>query len=261
MNTFFNSILIMNRKFYYVWVIILSSLISFGCISCGSDDDSAPTPTPQPSPDAADRDAAGNLKVSAINFPDENFRSFLLLQQYGADGVLTEKEIANIKSMEIPSLNIQNLNGIAFFTSLVELDCEHNLITSLDMSKNVLLEYLKCEECQITTLDVSKNVRLTKLACHSNQLTSLDVSKNISLKDLHCPHNKLTSLDVTHNPNLIRLSCSDNQLTSLDVSKNTLLEELYCNNNQLIYLDVSNNTRLTYLSYDNDKVTIYGWPK
>ena len=226
----------MNRKFYYVWVIILSSLISFGCISCGSDDSS----TPQTSPDAADRDAAGNLKVSAVNFPDENFRYFLLSQDYGADGALTQKEIADIKSLEIPSLNIHNLNGIAFFTSLVELDCEHNLITSLDMSKNVLLEYLKCEECQITTLDVSKNVRLTKLLCHSNQLTSLDVSKNIALKDLHCPHNKLTSLDV---------------------SKNTLLEELYCNDNQLTYLDVSNNTRLKYLRYDTDKVTIYGWPK
>ena len=226
----------MNRKFYYVWVIILSSLISFGCISCGSDDSS----TPQPSPDAADRDAAGNLKVSAVNFPDENFRSFLLSQDYAADGVLTQKEIADIKSLEIPSLNIHNLNGIAFFTSLVELDCEHNLITSLDMSKNVLLEYLKCEECQITTLDVSKNVRLTKLLCHSNQLKTLDVSKNIALKDLHCPHNKLTSLDV---------------------SKNTLLEELYCNDNQLTYLDVSNNTRLKYLRYDTDKVTIYGWPK
>lgn len=250
----------MNRKFYYVWVIMLSSLISFGCISCGSDDDSAPTPTPQSS-DAADRDAFGNIKVSAINFPDDNFRSFLLAQGYGADGVLTEKEIANIKCLEIPLLNIQNLNGIAFFTSLVELDCEHNLITSLDMSKNVLLEYLKCEECQITTLDVSKNVRLTKLSCHSNQLTSLDVSKNIALKDLHCPHNKLTSLDVSKNLNLTRLSCSNNQLTSLDVSKNTLLEELYCYNNQLTYLDVSNNTRLTNLDYDTDKVTIYGWPK
>jgi hypothetical protein len=247
----------MNRKFYYVWVIILSSLISFGCISCGSDDST----TPQPSPDAADRDAAGNLKVSAVNFPDENFRSFLLSQGYGADGVLTQKEIADIKSLEIPSLNIRNLNGIAFFTSLVELDCEHNLITSLDMSKNVLLQYLKCEECQITTLDVSKNVKLTKLACHSNQLTSLDISKNIALKDLHCPHNKLVSLDVSNNPDLIRLSCSDNKLTSLDVSKNTLLEELYCNDNQLTYLDVSNNTRLADLRYDTDKVTIYGWPK
>lgn len=117
----------MNRKFYYVWVIILSSLISFGCISCSSDDDSTPTPTPQPSSDTADRDAAGNLKVSAVNFPDENFRSFLLSQDYGADGVLTQKEIDDIKSLEIPSLNIKNLNGIAFFTSLVELDCEHNL--------------------------------------------------------------------------------------------------------------------------------------
>ena len=249
----------MNRKFYYVWVIILSSLISFGCISCGGDD-SSPSSTPQ-SPDGADRDAAGNLKVSATNFPDENFRSFLLSQDYGADGVLTEKEIANIKIIKIPSLNIQSLSGIAFFTSLVEFDCEHNLITSLDMSKNVLLEYLKCEECKITTLDVSENIKLSKLACHSNQLTSLDVSKNIALKDLHCPHNKLASLDVSNNPNLIRLSCSDNQLTSLDVSKNTLLEELYCYNNQLTYLDVSNNTKLTDFRYDTDKVTIYGWPK
>lgn len=249
----------MKNHFYYLCLLLglVFGLMTF--TACG-DDDEDPNPA-QPSQDAADRDAAGNLKISAINFPDENFRSFLLSQGYGADGVLTEKEIADIKSLEIPSLKIHSLNGIAFFTYLVELDCEHNEITSLDMSKNVLLEYLKCEECQITSLNVSKNVRLTKLACHSNLLASLDVSKNIALKDLHCPHNKLTSLDVSKNVNLTRLSCSDNQLTSLDVSKNTLLEELYCDKNQLTSLDVSNNPKLIDLRYDTDKVTINGWPK
>lgn len=246
----------MKNHLYYLCLLL--GLV-FGVITltaCGDDDENTAS-----SKDAADRDAFGNLKVSAINFPDENFRSFLLSQGYGADGVLTEKEIADIKSMEIPSLKIQSLNGIAFFTSLVELDCEHNEITSLDMSKNVLLEYLKCEECQIASLNVSKNVRLTKLACHSNLLTSLDVSKNIALKDLHCPHNKLASLDVSKNLELTRLSCSRNQLTSLDVSNNTELKELHCENNRLTSLDVSNNTKLTELSYDTDKVTIYGWPK
>lgn len=177
----------MKNHLYYLCLLL--GLV-FGVITltaCGDDDENTAS-----SKDAADRDAFGNLKVSAINFPDENFRSFLLSQEYGVDGVLTEKEIAEIKSMEIPSLKIQSLNGIAFFTSLVELDCEHNLITSLDMSKNV---------------------KLTKLACHSNQLTSLDVSKNIALKELHCENNRLTSLDVSNNTKLTELSYDTDKVT------------------------------------------------
>ena len=36
---------------------------------------------------------AQDIAINAENFPDENFRNYLLDQDYGADGVITEFEI------------------------------------------------------------------------------------------------------------------------------------------------------------------------
>ena len=37
--------------------------------------------------------AAQDIEINAENFPDENFRNWLLDTGYGADGVITEEEI------------------------------------------------------------------------------------------------------------------------------------------------------------------------
>ena len=36
------------------------------------------------------------IAINATNFPDANFRSWLLQQSYGSDGILTQTEIENI---------------------------------------------------------------------------------------------------------------------------------------------------------------------
>ncbi|MBO7068498.1 MAG: hypothetical protein J6W52_07455 [Bacteroidaceae bacterium] len=38
-----------------------------------------------------------DVEINETNFPDANFRSYLLAQTYGADGVLTEEEIAGLR--------------------------------------------------------------------------------------------------------------------------------------------------------------------
>lgn len=45
------------------------------------------------------------------------------------------------------------------------------------------------------------------------------------------------------------------------VSKNLALTSLWCSGNQLSNLDVSKNTKLSELYYDEDSVTVTGWPK
>ncbi len=192
--------------------------------------------------------AWADVEINETNFPDENFRNWLLSRSYGRDGVLTDEEIAGVTEVFVPSKSIQSLKGIEFFTALTRLYCYGNQLTSLDVSKNIELTLLYCNNNQLTSLDVSKNIELTSLSCSDNQLTSLDVSKNTALEKLYCYGNQLTSLDVSGCTVLTRLDCYSNQLTSLDVSKNTALTELLCDNNQLTSLDVSKNTALTSLS-------------
>ena len=194
----------------------------------------------------------GIAVINETNFPDEEFRSWVLKQDYGKDGYLTDDEIASVKEINVNNKNIVSLKGIEYFTALTELKCNSNNLTTLDVSNNTSLTKLVCSNNQLTTLDVTKNTSLIYLHCYKNQLTTLDVSKNTALKELYCYNNQLTTLDVSKNTALTKLHCSYNQLTTLDVSKNTALIHLACSNNQLTTLDVSKNTALIYLyCYNN----------
>ena len=62
--------------------------------------------------------AVGDVEINEINFPDENFRSWLFMQSYGADGVLTESEIEYITKFDIGSYHVVSLKGIEYFTAL-----------------------------------------------------------------------------------------------------------------------------------------------
>lgn len=188
------------------------------------------------------------ISIDATNFPDANFRDYLLEQDYGSDGILSERDIKGITELRINSKSISNLKGIEHFTELKYLSCAYNQLTSLDVSKNIALSEFYCSNNKLTSLDVSKNTALTYLGCSNNQLTSLDVSKNTALTYLDLGYNQLTSLDISKNIGLTLLTCSSNKLSSLDVSKNTALTTLSCSFNQLASLDVSKNTALTYLS-------------
>ena len=220
--------------------------------------------------------ASADVAINETNFPDENFRNWLLSQPYGQDGIITDEEIVGITSMDVSYQNISSLQGIEYFTALTALNCnfnqltlldvsgctalttlycDRNQLTSLDVSKNTALSVLMCVYNQLTSLDVSQNTALTALYCPSNQLTSLDVSGCTALTALYCTSNQLTSLDVSGCTALIWLQCESNQLNSLDVSQNTALTGLYCTSNQLNSLDVSQNTALTVLYCPSNQLT------
>ena len=221
--------------------------------------------------------AAGNVEINETNFPDANFRSWILDQDYGQDGVLTEEEIANVKKIDVNRKNISDLSGIEYFTELEKLICYQNQLTSFDVSKNTALKHLECDNNELTSLDLSKNIALELLICRNNPLKSLDVSNNTALSYLECSGTNLTSLDVSKNTALVQLYCGNNRLKSLDVSKNTdlcsfncscneltslelcknanFLGGLQCNGNQLTSLDLSYNTMLCSLDCSDNQLT------
>ena len=224
--------------------------------------------------------SAADVKINEATFPDLNFRNWVLAQDYGADGVLTDEEQENITSLDVRRLEIHNLKGIEYFTALKVLNCITNKLTTLDLSHNTALEKLECVgnrlttinllenkklkylSCpgsnpgnQLTALDVSECTELDTLACSGNPLETLDVSKNTKLRCLECYSNQLTVLDLSKNTVLRRLHCNDNKLTTLDLSKNTALDMLQCSSNLLTTLDITNNSALTCLSCANNKLT------
>ncbi len=153
-----------------------------------------------------------SVAINETNFPDVNFRNYLLSQRYGSDGVLTYDEIADIENMNVSKKGIKSLKGIEYFIALTSLSCYENQLTSLDVTRNTALTGLACDGNQLTSLDVSKNTALTKFECCENLLTSLDVSKNVALKYLDCSYNQLTSLVLSQNAQLNEIVCFNNRI-------------------------------------------------
>ena len=193
--------------------------------------------------------------INESNFPDENFRNYLLSQDYGSDGKLMASEATKASQIWVESKNITSLKGIEFFSSLKKLSCAKNKLTSLDLSSNTMLESLYCESNQLTELNLVNNVQLKWIRCHHNKLTSLNVSQCKEIMQLQCQYNQLTSLDVTQNTALSNFRCDDNQLVSLDLSRNTSLKELWCAGNNLTALDLSNNGTLEKLYCYSNQLT------
>ncbi|MBO4871564.1 MAG: BspA family leucine-rich repeat surface protein [Muribaculaceae bacterium] len=196
------------------------------------------------------------IPIDEVNFPDANFRNWLLEQSYyGSDGVFTDEEIAHIDCIDVSNKNIADLTGIEHFTALEILRCDGNRLTALDVCHNTALEQLECYGNLLDTLDVSQNTALQTLRCDGNRLTALDVCHNTALEQLYCFFNQLDTLDVSHNTALEQLDCFDNQLTTLDVSHNTALTKLRCEGNRLTSIDVSHNTALTGLNCSVNQLT------
>ena len=89
------------------------------------------------------------IPINTTNFPDANFCEWLLGQDYGADGYLSTTEIAKVDGINVDNKGIADLTGIEYFTNLTYLICCRNDLTTLDVSKNILLRQILCDRNQI----------------------------------------------------------------------------------------------------------------
>lgn len=145
-------------------------------------------------------------------FPDEIFRNYLLAQPYGEDGVITDAEIAEIKSLAVNGMGIATLKGIEYFTALTELQCSANELETLDLSNNESLTALTCANNKLKTLILPTGPTLKYVDCSYNRLVLLDLSNHASIKNLNCSNNSIALLTLPENSALTWIECSMNQI-------------------------------------------------
>lgn len=107
--------------------------------------------------------ASADVVIDQTTFPDANFRYYVRSQSYGSDGVLTDAEIAEVKSMFPWYRDIEDLTGIEYFTELETLDVGGNLLAEVDLSQNTKLKRLSLDNNLLTSVDVSIFPDLNKL--------------------------------------------------------------------------------------------------
>ncbi len=122
----------------------------------------------------------GMLPIDAANFPSDNFRSYVLNPTNGinkdGDKLLSPAEIEAVTELDLGTKSCHDLTGIGYFTNLVKLVCDGNILTSLDLSQNTKLTYLDCSLNDLTSLDLSANTALTYLDCTDNVITEITFS-------------------------------------------------------------------------------------
>lgn len=195
------------------------------------------------------------ILIDEEHFPDDVFRDVLKKFDKDDSEGFNVNEIATITEIDVIGKGISNLTGISYFTALTTLQCDNNVLTTLDVSKNTKLKTLTCTGNQLTSLDLSNNPSLLSLVCSGNQLTALKFDKNKYLQDLRCARNQLQTLDLSNNSWITWLDCGQNKLKALDVSNRTSLCYLFCNDNQLSSLNVKGATNLQWLDCSGNLLT------
>ena len=136
-----------------------------------------------------------NINTST-NFPDPNFRIAIEnFMDIAHEGIITAGEAAEKKGDLIcANQNISNMTGLDFFLSIDGLNCNDNLLTSLDISGATIITHLDCNNNLLLSLDISNASDLIHLDCSWNQLTSLDVSDATGLDELLCNNNLIADI-------------------------------------------------------------------
>ncbi len=194
-----------------------------------------------------------------VAIPDVNFEA--ALETLGYDDISGDRQVPRINIQSITSLNIQSkdiadLTGISAFAGLTELRVNSNLLTSVDLSKNQVLETLFIGKNSLTNLDLSTNTKLEYLSVTELDLSAgIDLSKNRNLTTLSAVNTGLHSIDLSNNTALQELNLSENPITSLDITSLTNLETLTLHETSLTTIDVSNNTLLVSFNFDKSNFT------
>ena len=222
--------------------------------------------------------AGGDLTFECPVFED------YVLSYYDAngDGTLSTEEAAVVtdlvltldQSSDEEQEAITSLKGIKNFVNLVNLDCDGNLLTELDLSGLEKLEYVDCSYNNIATLNVSGCKSLKWIYAYMNNISKFYFEGCTNLVIVQMWKNNLQTIDMSGMPELVYFdlrmnmlreakfnncpklqiaAVGTNNLISLDLTGLPMLSSLGCYDNSIASLDVSGLTKLDFLEcYTNN---------
>ncbi len=202
-------------------------------------------------------DENGNLIINALNFPDENFRTYISEFDTDASGILEAEEILKIEDINVYDMGISDLSGVEFFAHLKQLNCSTNNLKALDLTQNATLEILTCDYNQLEELDLSSNTVLNMIACGHNNIKRLDFSNNTMLYSIDCRDSLIEELEFGSISSPMFLYCQGNQLTELDLSGLMTLRYLRVNDNKISRIDLSQNAHLVNFHCGDNLLTSF----
>lgn len=196
-----------------------------------------------------------------IHIPDISFEAQLIALGIDSDTTINQqilKSDAELVTHLILDASkdtvITNLTGIEGFSNLTSLSASFNDFTTVDLSKNVLLDSVSMIANLLTEIDFTENKNLVYLQLESNELTIVEgLSEKQKLKDIQLSFNYLEALDVSYSA-VERLFASDNDITVIDLSGASDLKNVFLKTNELESIDLSTNPLVETLVLSDNKL-------
>ena len=170
--------------------------------------------------------------AQTTNVPDANFESYLETNGMGnginGDHLVTTANISSVTYLGVNGLNISDLTGIEDFTSLTDLSCSDNNLTTLILPPVPRLANLIAERNNLTTIILpSTLVEILEFGCSDNKLTNINFENVTYINFLGLDNNKFTTLDFS-NTDVEGLFFTNNPLlTSIDLRNGADYTEIY----------------------------------
>lgn len=193
-----------------------------------------------------------SLQAQNVTIPDVNFKAYLLGNtaiNTNGDNEIQVSEATDFQgSISCNDLNIADMTGLEAFVNIQYLYCDHNQLTTLNLSSNLGLKTVYCNDNPLTFVDASNNTNLEELNAYQCQLTSINITNCTSLDALYLYDNQLSIIDLSTNLSLTAISLEMNQFETLDLSINPAITAVGVTDNQLTSLNLANGNNINFVN-------------
>lgn len=118
-----------------------------------------------------------------ITIPDANFKQYLLENfDFNNDGEICDSEAEKAVIIDCPNLTISSVQGLSSFKNTMYLNVSQNQISDLDLDNLKDLLTLNCTYNNLTSLDTSKNIVLNDANFNNNPSLQTLFIKNGSVQ-------------------------------------------------------------------------------
>ena len=227
-----------------------------------------------------------------ITFTDINFKNALLQQPIdfdlngtpfprldaNNDGQISQAEALLVNKLNLSYAELNNLNGLQFFTNLKSFESLFFRGTSFNFPTLINLENLALSnavstDTNLALLNLSGNTNLKSVSCSSiassvnlsnlDQLTNLNLTGSFTSLNLNDAVDLLVlsitaplqSLNLTNNTRLINLHLSNTSFTTLNLSTCLNLENIDIRNGMMQTLNLGNLRHVRYLFVPDNRLT------
>ena len=196
-----------------------------------------------------------------VEIPDPNFEQALIDLGIDSDGIVNEQilrtdALAITGVLNVSYKNISDLTGIEAFVNITKLYCQHNQISSIDLSNNSELTLLAIWNNQLSTIDLTSNFKFKDLYADNNSISSLTFAESNLIERINLRSNPISELDFSAFPNLFQVDIAYSNISSVDFTQNSALGEVYLSGLELESIDISKNLNLKAIDLSGNNVSV-----